>query len=87
MMSSSAPITFYLQHNLFPQIKNALKSGVMAVVETYTLDHLKYRPRFPKRFLLKTNELLDLFQGLKVIRYQAYDDGTVAYASIIVQKP
>lgn len=79
--------TYYLQHNLFPQIKNALKSGGMAVVETYTLAHLKYRSRFPNRFLLRTNELLDLFQGLKVIRYQAYDDGTAAYASIIVQKP
>ncbi len=79
--------TYYLQRDLFPQIVQALKSGGMAVVETYTVDHLKYRSRFPRQFLLETNELLHVFEGLKVIRYQALDDGQAAFASIIVQKP
>lgn len=39
--------TYYLQRNLFPQIIQALKPGGMAVVETYTQDHLKYRSDFP----------------------------------------
>jgi len=78
---------YYLQRDLFPQIIAALKPGGMAMVETYTIDHAKYRPRFPKNYLLKTNELLDLFKGLKVIRYQAVDTGQEAYASILVQKP
>lgn len=79
--------TYFLQRDLFPQIVQALKSGGMAVVETYTVDHLKYRSRFPRQFLLETNELLHVFEGLKVIRYQALDDGQAAYASIIVQRP
>lgn len=79
--------TYYLQRNLFPQIVRALKHGGMAVIETYTVDHLKYRSRFPRQFLLEANELLHLFAGLKVVRYQAIDDGKAAYASIIVQRP
>ena len=79
--------TYYLQRDLFPQIKSALKPGGMAVVETFTLGHKNYQPKFPEEFLLKPNELLDLLKGLTVIRYQAVDDGQAAYASILVQKP
>ena len=78
---------YYLQRDLFPQIKDSLKPGGMAVVETYTLEHQKYRPRFRKEYLLRTNELLELLKGLKIIRYQYVDDGKAAYASIIAQKP
>ena len=79
--------TYYLQRNLFPQIKAGLKPGGMAIVETYTLDHLQYRPSFPQEYLLQANELLDLFSGFIVLRYQVIDDGQSAYASILVQKP
>ena len=79
--------TYYLQRNLFPQIKAGLKPGGMALVETYTREHVKYRARFPQQYLLKSNELLNLFSGLTVLRYQAIDDGQSAYASILVQKP
>ncbi len=79
--------TYYLQGDLFPQIKDALKSGGMAVVETYTMDHRKYRTRFRKEYLLGTNELLELFQDFIIIRYQNVDDGKAAYAGIIAQKP
>lgn len=79
--------TYYLQRDLFPQIIAALKPGGMALVETYTIDQKKYQPGFPEQFLLKTNELLSLFQGLTVIRYQAVDTGDAAFASILVSKP
>ena len=79
--------TYYLQRDLFPQMISSLKPGGMALVETYTLDHQKYHPEFPQEYLLNRNELLTLFQGLTVIRYQAVDDGQAAYASILVQKP
>ena len=79
--------TYYLQRNLFPQMISSLKPGGMALVETYTLDHKKYQPDFPQEYMLNRNELLTLFQGLTVIRYQAVDDGQAAYASILVQKP
>ena len=79
--------TYYLQRDLFPQIISALKPGGMAVVETFTIDHKQYQPGFRQDYLLKPNELLSLFAGLTVIRYQAVDNGFEAYASILVQKP
>lgn len=79
--------TYYLQRDLFPQIISALKPGGMALVETYTIDHKKYQPGFRQEYLLKPNELLTLFKGLTVIRYQAVDNGTAAYASILVRRP
>ncbi|MDT7042629.1 class I SAM-dependent methyltransferase [Candidatus Nitronereus thalassa] len=79
--------TYYLQRNLFPQIINALKPGGMVVVETYTVDHQKYRPRFPRQFLLEPNELLHHFKDLTVLQYQLQDDGQTAYASILAAKP
>lgn len=79
--------TYYLQRDLFPQITRALKPGGMAVVETYTVDHLKYRPKIRRDYLLAPNELLRLFTGVRVLRYQERDDGTKAYASILVRKP
>ncbi|MGQ0810974.1 MAG: class I SAM-dependent methyltransferase [Nitrospiraceae bacterium] len=79
--------TYYLQRSLFPQIKEALKSGGMVVVETYTMEHLKYRPDFRKEYLIQANELLELFKEFKILRYQLEDTGKAAYASIIAQKP
>ncbi len=79
--------TYYLQRNLFPQIAAGLKPGGMAVIETYTVDHLRYRPNFTKDFLLKRNELLDLLPGLRVLRYQEVDTGEAAFTSLLAQKP
>jgi len=77
---------YYMQRNLFPQIKQALKPGGMVMVETYNLDYLKYQ-NFRREWALEQNELLDVFKDFKIIRYQAYDDGKVAFSSIIAQKP
>ena len=78
--------TYYMQRDLFLQFKDALKSGGMALVETYNMDHLKYQ-KFNPKWLLQTNELLEIFKGFKVIRYQAVDNGELAYSSILIQKP
>lgn len=78
--------TYYMQRDLFPQFMEALKPGGMALVETYNMDYLKYA-KFNPKWLLKTNELLDIFKGFKIVRYQAFDDGEIAYSSILVQKP
>lgn len=80
-------MSYYMQRDLFPQIKAALKPGGMAVVETYNVGHLKYRPTFTRQYLLDINELLYHFKDCTIIRYQAYDDGEESYSSIIVQKP
>lgn len=78
--------TYYMQRDLFPQFMDALKPGGMALVETYNVDYLKYA-RFNPKWLLKTNELLEIFKDSKVIRYEAFDNGKIAYSSILVQKP
>jgi len=77
--------TYYMQKNLFKQFQSALKPGGMIVVETYNVDYLKYA-QFSRKWALDTNEMLDIFKGLRVIRYQDYDDGKEAYSSIIAQK-
>jgi 2-polyprenyl-3-methyl-5-hydroxy-6-metoxy-1,4-benzoquinol methylase len=77
---------YYMQRDLFPKIKKAIKPGGMAVIETYNVDYLKYHD-FRRKWLLETNELLEHFKDFKIIRYEAYDDGEVAYSSIIAQKP
>jgi tellurite methyltransferase len=78
---------YYLQRSLFPRMKEAIKNGGTVLVETYTLDHAKYNPKFPKDYLLQPNELLEQFKEFKILRYQAVDDGKSAYASILAQKP
>jgi tellurite methyltransferase len=77
--------TYYMQKDLFKQFQSALKPGGMIVVETYNVDYLKY-VQFSRKWALDTNEMLDIFKGLRVIRYQDYDDGKEAYSSIIAQK-
>jgi tellurite methyltransferase len=79
--------TYYLQRDLFPKIAAALKPGGMALIETYTLDHLQHQPRFNKDYLLKPNELLSMLPGLRILRYQEVDTGQAAFASILAQKP
>jgi len=79
--------TYYLQRDLFPKIAEALKPGGMALIETYTIDHLQYRPQFNKAWLLEPNELLSMLPGLRILRYQEVDDGHTAFASILAQKP
>ena len=79
--------TYYLQRDLFPKIATALKPGGIGLIETYTMDHIQYSPRFNKAFLLEPNELLTMLPGLRVLRYQEVDNGQAAFASILAQKP
>ena len=78
---------YYLQRDLFPKIAAALKPGGVAVLETYTVDNLQYRPNFNRAYLLEPNELLTMLPGLRVLRYQEVDTGQAAFASILAQKP
>ena len=78
---------YYLQRDLFPKIAAALKPGGVAVLETYTVDNLQYRPNFNRAYLLEPNELLTMLPGLRVLRYQEVDTGQAAFASILALKP
>lgn len=79
--------TYYLDRNLIPKIKAAVRSGGMVVMETYTVEHQRYRPEFREAYLLKPNELLELFRDFTIIRYQVHDTGQEVFASILAQKP
>ncbi len=79
--------TYYLDRSLFPKMKQAVKPGGMVVVETYTIDHLKYRPQFRKEWLLEKNELVEVFKDFTILDYQVVDNGESVFASIIAQRP
>lgn len=78
--------SYYLQRDLVPQMKAAVKPGGVVVIETYNEDYLKYTS-FNPNWALKTNELLEWFKDFKILRYQSVDNGKEAYSSIIAQRP
>ena len=78
---------FYLQRELFPQIKAAIRPGGFVVYKTYTTDQLRFpgRPRHPLH-MLRPQELLAAFQDFRVLVYQeTLEDRGVA--QLIAQKP
>jgi len=80
---------YYLQRDLVPQMKEALKPGGMIIYETYTIENLELGFEGPKNkdYLLKPNELLDLFKGLKIIYYRELVlNNKKAVASLIAKK-
>lgn len=80
---------YYLQRSLIPQIKEALKPGGMVIYETYTIENWERGFEGPKNkdYLLKTNELLDLFKDLTIIYYRELVlDNKKAVASLIARK-
>jgi tellurite methyltransferase len=78
----------YLQRSLIPGIKRGIKPGGMVVYETFTIDQAQFgRPHNPD-FLLKYNELLDLFRDFRCLRYrEGIFEGPKAIASMVAQKP
>ena len=64
-------VFFYLQRDLFPAIRSALKPGGLVVYRTYTVDQQRYpgRPRDPQH-LLRHNELLEEFREFRVLLYE-----------------
>lgn len=76
----------YLQRSLIPAIRNGLKAGGMIVYETFTVDQARFgRPRNPD-YLLRYNELLEMFRGLRCLRYHEGIYGERAQAGILAQK-
>ena len=77
----------YLQRSLIPQIKEGLRSGGMVVYETYLIDQPRFgKPRNPD-YLLKHNELLDIFRGFRCLRYrEGIIENRKAVAGIVAEK-
>lgn len=77
----------YLQRSLIPQMKSGLRYGGMIVYETFIVDQAQFgKPRNPD-YLLKHNELLDMFREFRCLRYrEGIFEGPRAIASIVGQK-
>ena len=77
----------YLQRSLIPQIKDGLRKGGMVVYETFIVDQAQFgKPKNPD-YLLRHNELLDMFCDFRCLRYrEGIIEGPKAIASIIAQK-
>ncbi len=77
----------YLQRSLVSQIKDGLRKGGMVVYETFIVDQAKFgKPRNPD-YLLKYNELLNMFRDFRCLRYrEGIIEGRKAMASIIAEK-
>lgn len=80
----------YLQRSLIPRIKDGLRQGGMVVYETFLIDQAQWgKPKNPA-YLLKYNELLDMFRDFRCLRYR---EGLIenrgdkrAIASIVAEK-
>lgn len=77
----------YLQRSLIPQIKNGLRKGGMVVYETFTVDQAQFgRPKNPD-YLLKHNELFDMFRDFRCLHcWEGILKNRRAVARIIAEK-
>lgn len=77
----------YLQRSLIPQIKHGLRKGGMIVYETFIIDQARFGKPSNPDFLLKYNELLDMFRDFRCLRYrEGIMPGQKAIASIVAEK-
>lgn len=77
----------YLQRSLIADIKAGLKEGGMVVYETFIVDQARLfgKPKNPD-YLLKHNELLEMFRDFRCLRYREGVIEQRAIASIVAQK-
>jgi len=85
-------VLYFWNRRLIPQIKRGLKKGGRILFETYTLETLLRGLQGPReaKYLLKANELLDLFRDFRVLFYREgiFREGgrRKAIASLIAEK-
>lgn len=77
----------YLQRSLISQIKDGLRQGGMVIYETFIIDQVQFgKPKNPD-YLLRHNELLNMFRDFRCLRYrEGVIKGPRAIASIVAQK-
>ena len=76
----------YLQRSLIPQIKGGIVPGGVVVYETFIVDQAQFGHPHNPDFLLKYNELLEMFDDFRCLRYREGIIGDKAIASIIARK-
>lgn len=77
----------YLQRSLISQIKGGLRKGGMVLYETFIVDQTRFGKPTNPDYLLKHNELLDMFRDFRCLRYrEGIMPGPKAIASIIAEK-
>jgi len=83
---------YFLKRSLIPKIKKGLKRGGKVIFETYNLEHRNLATSGPKqaKYFLKSNELLRLFNGFRILYYREgiFREGgrRKAIASLIAEK-
>lgn len=80
---------YYLQRNLIPSMKEALKPGGFLIYETFLIDqHLKTGHPRHREYCFEHNELLHLFSDFRVIFYREGQDTKGTYkASLVALEP
>lgn len=79
---------YYVDHSLLEKIKSWLKPGGVLIYEAYTLRQRKLpsRTHDPVENFLKEQELLKMFPGMRVLKYEEPLHLKEYSASIILQK-
>jgi tellurite methyltransferase len=61
---------YYLQRCLWARYRNWLRPGGVLIIETLTIDMLKYQTDIDPQFLLHPNELLESFTDIEILVYR-----------------
>ncbi len=79
---------YYLQRNLIPSMKEALKPGGFILYETFLIDqHLETGHPRHREYCFEHNELLRSFIDFRIIFYREGQDAKGTYkASLVAQK-
>ena len=77
----------YLQRPLIPRIKEGIRRGGMVVYETFTVVQAQYGRPYNPDYLLKHNELLEMFREFRCLRYyEGVVENRKAVAALLAQK-
>jgi tellurite methyltransferase len=82
---------YYLQRDLWPQYKLALKPGGLLLIETLTVDMLEMQPDIERDYLLDKGELAEAFADMDILLYaEGWKEGEAghrrAVASLAARK-
>lgn len=80
---------YYLQRDLIPQMKQALKPGGVVLFETYTVEFLTMPEGkgFRREYLLERGELRKMFEEFTILHYAERKGSDKAIAQLVARKP